>query len=150
VDRAAELVQRQQAQRVAHQHGDAGRRRARVAQAAQDDREGRQAEVGLRLAAAGGEEEQVHHVAVRVWAIGERAQVHQQERELERPPLLRLDVARARLRVPARGAVGRPSPSRGSLRRNACITIGSSSSPRPASFWKPTDSRACGSAAAMS
>ena len=45
-----------------------------------------QAQVGLGLAAAGREEQQVDLVAVLVPRVGERGQVEQHERELERAP----------------------------------------------------------------
>ena len=64
---ARELVEREEPQRVAHDHAHPGAREpllARVAQPAQHHREGREAEVGLGLAAAGREEEQVHRLAV--------------------------------------------------------------------------------------
>ncbi len=56
----------------------------------QHEGEGGQAEVGLGLAAAGREEEQVDDLAVGVRGVGDPAQVHQQEGELERPPLRRV------------------------------------------------------------
>ena len=58
----------------------------RVAQPAQHHREGREAEVRLRLAAAGGEEEQVHGLAVGVVRVGEAGNVQQEEGELEGTP----------------------------------------------------------------
>ena len=61
---AAELVERQQPQRVAHQHAQPGRGDAGIAQPAEDQREGGQAEVRLGLAAAGREEQQVDDLAV--------------------------------------------------------------------------------------
>jgi hypothetical protein len=57
---AAELVEREQPQRVAHQHATRPRRlQAGVAQPAQHQRERREAQVRLGLAAAGREEQQV-------------------------------------------------------------------------------------------
>ena len=64
---ARELVEREQPQRVAHDHADAGARAALLAgmaQPAQHDRERGEAEVGLGLAAAGREEQQVDDLAV--------------------------------------------------------------------------------------
>ena len=62
----AELVESQQAQRVAHQHAQTRGLHARVSQPSVDQREGGQAEVGFGLAAAGREEQQVHDLAVLV------------------------------------------------------------------------------------
>ena len=76
--RAGELVQGEQAQRVPHDDAHAGSLEPvvfRVAQPAQHHREGREAEVRLRLAAAGGEEEQVHGLAVGVVRVGEAGNV---------------------------------------------------------------------------
>ena len=50
------------------------------------DREGREAEIGLGLAAAGREEQQVGDLAIGMLAIGKSGEVEQDERELERPP----------------------------------------------------------------
>jgi hypothetical protein len=81
-----ELIEREEPQRVAHEHRHAGRRQPGVAQAPDQQREGREAEVRLGLAAAGGEEDQVHHVAIAVRGVDLGGDVHQQERELERAP----------------------------------------------------------------
>ena len=62
--------------------GDAG-----IPQPPQHEREGRQAQVRFGLAAARGEEQQVHDLAVGVRRVGDARQVHQDERKLERPPL---------------------------------------------------------------
>ena len=91
---ARELVEREEPQRVAHDHAHPGAREpllARVAQPAQHHREGREAEVRLGLAAARREEEQVHGLAVRIARVGEAGQVQQDEGELERAPARRLD-----------------------------------------------------------
>ena len=63
---------------------------ARLAQAAQEDHERGQAQVGFGLAAAGGEKQQVDHLAVGVTRRHEPAQVHQDEGELEGPPRRRV------------------------------------------------------------
>ena len=95
---AAELVEGQQAQGVAHDDAHPGASEpvlARVAEPAQDHGEGGEAEVGLGLAAAGREEEQVDRLAVRVARVGEAGQVEQDEGELEGAPARRLDVGAA-------------------------------------------------------
>ena len=101
--RPLELLRGKQPQRVAHQHRDPAVAAARLRAGADDtlqppDREriGSQAQVRLGLAAAGREEQQVNERtggmrgvrmnAVRVCRIGQRGQVQQDERELERPP----------------------------------------------------------------
>ena len=50
------------------------------------DHERRKAEIGLGLAAAGWEEQQVSNLAICMLAIGKSGDVEQDERELERPP----------------------------------------------------------------
>ena len=52
--RAAELVERQEPERVTHQHADARAGNARIAQTPQQQGEGRKPEIGFRLAATGG------------------------------------------------------------------------------------------------
>ena len=66
---ASELIEREQAQRVAHDDGDAGAEHARVRQPPMRDHEGREAEIGFRLAAAGREEQEVGNLSVRMLAI---------------------------------------------------------------------------------
>ena len=51
------------------------------------DHERRKAEIGLGLAAAGWEEQQVGGLAVDMRAIDEAGEIEQDEGELERPPL---------------------------------------------------------------
>ena len=92
---ARELVEREEAQRVAHDHAHAGAREpllAGMAQPAQHHRERREAQVRLGLAAAGREEEQVHRLAVWVARVGEAGQVEQDEGELEGAPARLLDL----------------------------------------------------------
>ena len=89
--RAAELVEGQQPERVAHQHAQPRRGIARVFQAAIDQREGGQAEIGFRLAAAGREEEQIDHLPVVMVWVHDAGEVHQDERKLERTPGRRID-----------------------------------------------------------
>ena len=87
--RPRELIERQQPQRVAHDDAHAGAGQpvvAGMAQAPQHHRHRGQPQVGLGLAPAGREEQQIHRLAVRVDRISEAGQVQQQERELERPP----------------------------------------------------------------
>ena len=50
------------------------------------DHERRKAEIGLGLAAAGREEQQVRNLAICMLAIGKSGDIEQDERELERPP----------------------------------------------------------------
>jgi hypothetical protein len=68
---AAQLVKSEQTQGVAHDDGDtAPAERARIPQAAKEHRERRKAQVGFRLAAAGGKEEQVHQFAISFRGFG--------------------------------------------------------------------------------
>ena len=60
----------------------------------QDQAERRQAEIGFRLAAAGGEEQQVHNFSILVRRFDDSLQVHQQEGKLEGPPDGRIDRCR--------------------------------------------------------
>ena len=90
--------------RVAHEHPDATLARVPAdltLQAADRKREGGQAEVGLGLAAAGGEEQQVGgagvELALRVRGVGQRREVDKHEGELERPPRPVRDRPRRRL-----------------------------------------------------
>jgi hypothetical protein len=92
---AAELIEGQEAQGVAHQHADAGALQAGVTQPAQDQGEGGEAEVGLRLAAAGREEQEVDDAAIAVRGIDDAGEVEQDEGELERAPARRIDLLRA-------------------------------------------------------
>ena len=66
---ARKLVERQEAQRVAHQHRDAGAERAGIGDPAMRDRPGGEAEIGLGLAAAGREEQQIDDLAVVVQRV---------------------------------------------------------------------------------
>jgi len=84
--RPAELVQRQQAERVAHHHRHARPEQPGRTQPPERDREGGQAQIRLGLAAAGREEEQVGHVAVGMRAVRHGGQVEEQEGELEETP----------------------------------------------------------------
>ena len=63
-----------------------------MAQPAQHHRKRREPEVGLGLAAAGREEQQVDRRAVRIARVGEAREVQQDEGELERAPARRLDA----------------------------------------------------------
>ena len=87
--RARQLVEREQAQRVAHDNGDAGTEHARPGEPAVRDDEGCETEIGLGLAAAGREEQQVGNLAVGMLAIGKPGNVEKDEGELERPPFRR-------------------------------------------------------------
>ena len=89
--RAAELVERQQSERVPHQDAQPRRFIPRILQSAIDQGEGRESQVGLRLAAACREEEEVHDLPVVMMGIDDARQVHQQEGELEWPPGRRID-----------------------------------------------------------
>ena len=92
---AAQLVKGEEPQRVAHDDAHASATEpvvARVAEPAQDHREGRKPQVRLRLAAAGREEQQVHCLALNIGWVGQARQVEQDERELERTPARRLDI----------------------------------------------------------
>ena len=90
----AHLIQGQQPQGVAHQHADPGPAQAGVAQAPQHQDEGRQPQVGLGLAAASGEEQQIHHLAVTMERVRHAPQGEQDVSELEGPPAGRGDLVR--------------------------------------------------------
>jgi hypothetical protein len=85
---AAELVEGEQAQGVAEQHGDAEARVGAVlpADPAQGEGEGDDAEVGLGLAAAGREEDQLDVSRLGSRGIGDPGEVLQEEGELEEVP----------------------------------------------------------------
>ncbi len=85
--RAIELLDREQPQRVAHQHRDAVA--GLVAEPPEEDGERDEPEVGLRLAAARREPEEVGDLAVLVTRVDDPAQAQEDERELERSPLVR-------------------------------------------------------------
>ncbi|NUQ33417.1 MAG: choice-of-anchor D domain-containing protein [Planctomycetaceae bacterium] len=93
--RARELIERQEAERVAQDDRDpAALVLARLAaHSPQEEREGNQAEIRLGLSAARREVDQVRELAIRVRWVGDGGQVHQDERELERPPLGSLGLA---------------------------------------------------------
>ena len=92
--RPLELLDRQQPQRVAHQHGHAllaGATGHASLQPPQGHRVGRQAKVRLRLAAARGKPEQVGHRlvfagSVHVVELGDAGEIQQDEGQLERIP----------------------------------------------------------------
>ena len=83
------MIQRQQAQRVAHDDADPSAGQpvvGRMPQPPEHHRDGGQTQIRLGLPTAGREEQQVHRLAVHVVRIGEARQIQQQERELERTP----------------------------------------------------------------
>ncbi len=89
---ARELIERKQSQRVAHDHAHAGTGAtllAGMAEPAQHHRERREPEVGLGLAAARREEQQVHRRAVGITRVGKAREVQQKEGELECAPARR-------------------------------------------------------------
>ena len=115
-----------------------------------DQREGRQAEVGLGLAAAGREEEQVDNLAVVVVRIDDPGQVHQDEGKLERSPGRGID---RRLRPsPASDRTGaeRPWPSTRLAIRKAISTFSSARASMPASIRFAAILARCNKASATS
>ena len=96
-------------------------------------------EVGLGLAAAGREEEQVDHLAVVVRRVDDARQVHQEERELERPPRRRRRSRRGPCPASCRTAGGRRWPSRGWRSGRPRARRGSSSRSIPASMRSAAD-----------
>lgn len=92
--RALKLLQREQAQRVTHQHGDAvvaGAAFDVLLQPAQGEHIGGEAKIGFRLAAAGREPKQIRDGVGLMAAVGmvkarDTRQVEQNERELEDTP----------------------------------------------------------------
>ena len=104
----------------------AGARPPSVLQAAQPpehDRERRETQVRLGLAAAGREEQKVDGLAVRIAGVGEARQVQQQERELERPPRGLLDVRQPLLKCARRRRGWRPGKHRARRRRRRAGAI---------------------------
>jgi hypothetical protein len=96
---ASELIEREEAQRVAEddRHAAALVGARLPAQAPQEQRVRDEAEVRLGLAAAGGEVDEVGELAVRVRRVRERREVHQHEGELEGSPRGQLAVLVARV-----------------------------------------------------
>ena len=88
--RTGQLVERKEAQRIAHDHADTRARPSSiscVAKAPQHHREGGEPEIGFGLPAPGGEEEQIHGLTVATHWIRHARKVEEQERKLEGPPL---------------------------------------------------------------
>ena len=77
------------------------------------DREGGEAEIGFGLAAAGGEEQEVHDLAIRVLLFDEAGKVEEDEGKLEGPPCGRVHL------------LGRACSSIAASRRRAAIAIAS-------------------------
>ena len=85
----SKLIERQQPQGVAHDDADPGSGPAavfRIAQPPQHHGERGEPEIRLRLATAGGKEEEVHELAFRIRGVGEARQVQQEKGELEGTP----------------------------------------------------------------
>ena len=83
---ALKLVERQKAQDVARDDGEARAFEAGIVEPAAGDGEGGEAEVGFGLAAAGREEQQVDDRSVGVRRLGEAVEVEQDEGERKQPP----------------------------------------------------------------
>ena len=73
--RALELLSREKPQRIPHEHVDTavGNSRERI----EEDGESGQPQVGLRLSAAGGKPDQIHHLAILMRRIADAAQRHE-------------------------------------------------------------------------
>ena len=71
-----------------------------IAQPAKDQRERRQPKIGFRLAAAGGEEQEVDDLALDMGGFGDAAQVHQICRRAGRDAMQAPLSPRARCRLP--------------------------------------------------
>ena len=82
--RAFELLQGEQPQGVTHDDGDTSV--TGVPEPAEQDDERDETEVGLGLAAAGGEPEQIGQPSVVVLGVGETAEIQKDEGDLERSP----------------------------------------------------------------
>ncbi|MBL8235622.1 MAG: glycosyltransferase family 4 protein, partial [Bryobacterales bacterium] len=83
---ARQLVEGEEAQRVAHDHRHPRPQHTGVAEPAQRNDEGGEAEIGLGLAAARREEQQIGDFSVRMATVDQPREGHQDERQLERPP----------------------------------------------------------------
>jgi hypothetical protein len=103
---AAELVERQQAQCVAHDDADAGAEQPVRTEPAQRDGEGGKSQIRLGLAAAGREEQQVRGFAVGAALVGEAVEVEQNEGELEGAPRRRMVAGAAGATGVGDGTVG--------------------------------------------
>src|SRR5262249_21667309 len=86
---ARQLIEREQAQRVAHDDSDARAEDTWADESAMCYHEGCEAEISLGLAAAGREEQEIGNFGIGVLAIGKTSDVEQDEGELERPPCRR-------------------------------------------------------------
>ena len=107
---ASKLIQGQEAQGVAHDHAHpraAVAVRVRVAQPSQHHGKGGKAEIGLGLAAAGGEEQEIHRLAGRVARIDQPGEIQQDEGELKGPPAGLVDI-QTLAEGPGHRAVGHP------------------------------------------
>ena len=83
---ARQLIEREQAQRVAHDHSHSGAEDTRVSQPTVRDRKGREPEIGFGLAAAGREEQEVDGFPVGMRLVDQPRKVQEDESELEGPP----------------------------------------------------------------
>jgi hypothetical protein len=121
---AAELIEGQEAQGVAHQHADAGAEQAGVTQAAQDQGEGGEAEVGLGLAAAGREEQEVDDAAIAVRGVDDAGRLSRMKASWNGRQRGRIDLLRA-LVVAVTGALahGRGDGAVGQLEREEGVGI---------------------------
>src|SRR5688500_2489344 len=84
-----ELLDREQPERVAHQHGHTDVVPVPVQRCTEPtvpERERGETEIGLRRAATRREPQEVGHIAMTMTAVDERSQVDQDERDLERSP----------------------------------------------------------------
>src|SRR5262249_25409223 len=84
--RASELIEREKAQRVPHQHRNACTEFAAIREAPMRNRPGGEAEIGLGFATSGRKEEQIDSLAIGVQRIMETGKIKKDEGELERAP----------------------------------------------------------------
>ena len=111
---ALKLVERQQAQGVAHDDREARAFEAGIVEPAPGDGEGGEAEIGLGLAAAGREEQQIDDRPVGMSRVGEAVEIEQDEGELEQAPRRRCPAGPAACRSASSHAGDWSEPSRGS------------------------------------
>jgi hypothetical protein len=105
---AGELIEREQAKRIAHDNRHAGTKNTRSGQPTMCDDKSCETQISLGLATARREEQQVGNLAVCVFAIGKSGDVEQDEGQLEWSPF----GCRLRRRIACRSGIAAPGSHR--------------------------------------